>query len=382
MSYKLDRQIGIGYSSIVYSGYSKTGQRVALKVIKTDKQMPLQQFLLKNEIHFLSTLDHENILKLIDYYEEPKQTIIITELYEEGTLESNLAKIDFDQESNIYKFVSQIASAFLYLKQRNIVHNDIKPSNILVYNQKYIIADFGFSCIEGKNNFKCILGTPQYMSPETLQAGKMTHQSDMWSLGVTIYEISQGKSLFSDDYDEATKQITKNFQLIFKPNTIPWVKQIITQLLNRNSDSRLTIESLHQIVEKIHQSRRISFPKCLKSYNIEEFVKKIKKRTKYSIMIYILDGILLLSRQERKNNDIIEALSQYLRSSLYILLQQQYKFLLEITKEDINEYQENINGYLNIYELYQYIENERNLQFFKSTFNYETLQYILKKNQL
>ena len=91
--------------------------------------------------------------------------------------------------------MKDIIDGYLYLQEKKILHRDLKPANILLKNGNAKIADFGFACHEDqKNSKKYNVGTPLYMSPETLFHNKYSKENDIWSIGVIFYEMLQGRS--------------------------------------------------------------------------------------------------------------------------------------------------------------------------------------------
>ena len=91
----------------------------------------------------------------------------------------------------VRRFTAQIVIALCFLKERNIIHRDIKPKNILIHEDGIKISDFGVAKIINKHNSDqettTFSGTLQYMSPQILKQEKYTFQTDVWSLGITIY---------------------------------------------------------------------------------------------------------------------------------------------------------------------------------------------------
>lgn len=94
------------------------------------------------------------------------------------------------------KTMLEISRGYLHLSERDIIHRDIKPANILLNNGTAKIADFGFARIEKSEGCKekYNIGTPLYMSPESLHSNYYSKKSDIWSLGIVFYEILQGRT--------------------------------------------------------------------------------------------------------------------------------------------------------------------------------------------
>ena len=94
------------------------------------------------------------------------------------------------------KVMLEISRGILHLSEKDIIHRDLKPANILLHNGAVKIGDFGFARVEKGEGCKerYSIGTPLYMSPESLNSNFYSKQSDIWSLGVMFYEIIQGRT--------------------------------------------------------------------------------------------------------------------------------------------------------------------------------------------
>eukprot|EP00944_MAST-04C_sp_MAST-4C-sp1_P000179 g179.t1 len=150
-SYKLIKELGEGAYSVVYEGKHRgTKERVAIKVIKK-KGLPQTEYEnLTHEVGIMKTLDHPNIVKLIDYFDEEKACYIVTELCVGGELLDYILKDQYS-ERDAAKTMAVIAKALFYCHKNGIVHRDLKPENVLLSGSNAIIesriklADFGFA---------------------------------------------------------------------------------------------------------------------------------------------------------------------------------------------------------------------------------------------
>ena len=143
----------------------------------------------------------------------------------------------------LLKYTGQILDALIYLEDNNIVHKDIKPSNILIDSFGTIkLADFGLSAFYDKNKLsEDYSGSTAFLAPEIVS--KKPHnpvKSDIWSLGVSLYFIAVGNFPFpSDDHDTLVKAI-KTGKYIIPPNINKAIRIIITHSLLMNPDERMT----------------------------------------------------------------------------------------------------------------------------------------------
>ena len=180
----------------VYLGYYKTGQSdintmFAVKQIPSNSSMIATDALLQ-QINLLRKITHPYILKYIDAKKSPNSLFLFIEYCNKGTLEDFV--LEHPQglcEEMIRRFIAQMVIALKFLKARNIIHRDIKPKNILIHEDGIKISDFGVAKIINNHNSDqettTFSGTIQFMSPQILKQEKYTFQTDVWSLGITIY---------------------------------------------------------------------------------------------------------------------------------------------------------------------------------------------------
>jgi calcium-dependent protein kinase len=136
-------------------------------------------------------VDHPNIVKYHETYEDVKYIYLVMELCEGGELSIDTLKAsnaDSDFEALLARYLYKIAYALEHCHSQNIFHRDIKPENIMLDNNGNIkLIDFGLSIASEKiNNKKEVVGTPYYIAPEVL-SGKYDKKCDIWSLGVCLY---------------------------------------------------------------------------------------------------------------------------------------------------------------------------------------------------
>lgn len=193
--------LGKGEYSVVYCGvYTGLGNRyisyekdVAIKIITNKK---VKRYSLNNEIeisNYFKEYPHPNIVEFYDIIKKKDYTYIIMEYCDCGDLRSLLDELKKPiKEEWAQYFFSQFANGLEYLNKLNIIHRDLKPSNILLTKNRSIvkICDFGFA--EKFENIKkddTICGSPLYMAPETLNNYEYESCTDLWSVGLILYEI-------------------------------------------------------------------------------------------------------------------------------------------------------------------------------------------------
>ncbi|OJA08541.1 hypothetical protein AZE42_02456 [Rhizopogon vesiculosus] len=205
--------IGKGSSADVWKAkYSRSGHRpvdVAVKILRStslsDKRVA-EKFIRKllREARVWSTLNHPNVAGFIGIYYEQigghRIPCLVSHFYEKKTLSDNLANLT---ERQRVKFFYQVLSGLAYLHRKNVIHGDLKPTNVLVdRSSTAVLSDFGFSRVLEASGFTTSStispGTIRYMARELLDpkctttAPLATMQSDIWSAGMTGLEILSG----------------------------------------------------------------------------------------------------------------------------------------------------------------------------------------------
>ena len=203
--YKLISLIGEGGMAAVYKAYQPGVERhVAIKVLPQElarKEEFLGRF--RHEARVLAQLQHPHILPVFDYGETAGYPYIVMPLMQNGTLATLLQGQPLE-EGKITRIISQVGGARDYAHERGLIHRDIKPSNILLDESKNcLLSDFGIARIlEATARFTVtggVLGTPTYMSPEQGRGDEIDGRSDVYSLGVVLYEMVTGRVPFQAD---------------------------------------------------------------------------------------------------------------------------------------------------------------------------------------
>lgn len=142
---------------------------------------------LEKEIEIMEESNHPNILRLLEAVEEEGIQYMILEYCDGGTLSEYISKGGHEMD---YIFCIEIILGIEYLYSKGIMHRDIKPQNILICEGHIRITDFGFSReVEEDDVLSTFCGSPLYMSPEIFTEGSYNEKSDIWSLGVILYEV-------------------------------------------------------------------------------------------------------------------------------------------------------------------------------------------------
>ncbi|CAD8128592.1 unnamed protein product [Paramecium sonneborni] len=252
--FEMSQEIGSGYSSKVYKGqHMKTNQVVAIKVISSQTYIsPIQKSLLKNEIAILLRIDHPHLLRVYEISQSTNNTYIVSELCNEGSLEQQMKKTELTTEK-VLSILFQVSKGILALHEKKIIHRDIKPANILIKDGIYKLADFGFALIEDQIESiikRFNVGTPMYMAPEISQTNQYSDYSDIWALGIMLYEmLFKCIPPYRQDIKTFHEDILKKCQKQeFKYQSI--IKTLLFGMLQINPQDRLNINQIVKILKQ------------------------------------------------------------------------------------------------------------------------------------
>lgn len=241
-NYQVLHLIGEGCFGKVFKGRRKyTGQAVALKFISTRGKSEKDLKNLRQEMSILRTLNHDNIILLIDSFETSSDFVVVTE-YAHGELFEVFQDDRQLPESEVQLIAQQLVKALHYLHSNRVIHRDMKPQNILIGSNNVIkIADFGFarSLSHQTTVLKSVKGTPLYMSPELVQEQPYNHTADLWSLGVILYELFLGTPPFYTNSLYSLINLIINDTVKYPDNMSPDFKSFLQGLLQKNPAKRL-----------------------------------------------------------------------------------------------------------------------------------------------
>ena len=247
--YRILELLGEGGMAFVFKAKDEQLERnVAIKTLKpiyiSDSNF-VSRF--KREAQTAANLNHPNIVQIFDWGVEGNEPYFVMEYVEGTTLSSVLAKNKRVNISDALYIGSQVSAALHEAHENNLVHRDIKPGNIMITpGGKIKVTDFGIVSIQDEDSditkSGTILGTANYISPEQAQGLPVSKQSDLYSLGVVLYELISGKTPFDGDtpISIATKHLTEKPKPISELiNDIPTgVEKIVLKLLNKKQINR------------------------------------------------------------------------------------------------------------------------------------------------
>ncbi|HQI81013.1 MAG TPA: serine/threonine-protein kinase [Deltaproteobacteria bacterium] len=204
--YEIVRELGKGSMGVVYQAHDpQIGRTIALKVLRPDRVSSedfVQRFL--KEARAIGRMSHQNIVTVYDVGQDQSTVYIAMEFLEGEALNAYARDRTLTMEQ-IIDIGIQVADSLDYAHTRGIVHRDIKPQNIMVAPTGVVkLTDFGIAHVEDpeashQTQAGEILGTPNYMSPEQVMGKKVDGRSDLYSLGVILYELATGSRPFKGE---------------------------------------------------------------------------------------------------------------------------------------------------------------------------------------
>ena len=279
--YRILKKLGSGGMGDVYLAEdTRLGRKVALKLLAeelTQNRDRLSRF--DQEAYAASALNHPNILTIYEMGDEGGRHYIATEFIDGHTLRAHLSGTPMEL-MEVLEVAIQIAGALEEAHAAGIVHRDIKPENVMIRRHGHVkVLDFGLAKLTERpasedtdteavtralvqTDAGMVLGTSQYMSPEQARGKPIDERSDIWSLGVVLYEMATGRAPFTGETKtDVIVAIAKSEPAAlarFAPNLPPEFEWIVLKALRKNIDERYqTVKELESDLKKLKQ--RIEF---------------------------------------------------------------------------------------------------------------------------
>jgi serine/threonine protein kinase len=253
--YQIISQIGEGGMATVYKAYQPSMDRnVAIKVLPgqlAESAEFTQRF--QQEARIIAKLEHPHILPVFDYGESGGVTYLVMRYLDAGTLRDKMENGRPLPLGEIDRLFTQLADALSYAHSYGIIHRDLKPSNALIDSQgNLFLTDFGIaklleSASPRLTQTDAIMGTPAYISPEQAQATKVNQRSDIYSLGIILYEMVTGRVPFVAETPLAVilKHVSDPLPLpsSLKPDIPEAIEKVVLKALAKDpSDRFATVE--------------------------------------------------------------------------------------------------------------------------------------------
>lgn len=247
--YKLEKTLGEGaYGVVGKCKHRQNGQVRAVKMLSKKNITEQELKDIANEVRIVKDLDHPNVMKMYEEYEDSKYLYIVTELIEGGELFDELIRRKKFTEKDCCAIVRQLLEALSYCHANMIVHKDLKPENILLEKKQDIqsikLIDFGTAQkFDRKKKMTNIIGTPYYVAPEVLR-GSYDEKCDVWSVGVIMFILLSGTPPFNGkDDNEIMKKVAAGkyeFKADKWKNVSSEAKSLIKKMLVLDTDERIS----------------------------------------------------------------------------------------------------------------------------------------------
>jgi len=294
--YKILAKLGGGGMGVVYKAEdTKLKRAVALKFLPPDltrDEEAKERFV--HEAQAASALDHSNICTIYEIDETDDGQIFICMAYYEG--ETLKKKVSSDQlsVSSVIDIAIQIAQGLAKAHEHGITHRDIKPANVMITKEGVVkIVDFGLAKLAGQTKLTksgMTLGTVAYMSPEQARGEEVDHRTDIWALGVVLYEMITGQLPFKGEYEqavvysilcEAPKPINS-----LRTGVPMELERIVNKAISKKSDERY--QRMNELLADLKSLQKEIESGVWKEHPIKATLRKIKRSYLYGVVAGLL----------------------------------------------------------------------------------------------
>jgi serine/threonine protein kinase len=260
--YEVERVLGSGASGTVYLGVDPDGVRRALKVLPSGLRSDSSIFArFRTEIEVLRNLDHPNIVKIYEVGEESGQQFYAMEYLSGGSLAEIIEKRGAVGLGGALDVATAICSALEHAHAAGIIHRDLKPANVLLDERGQAkVVDFGIAKLtetEGVTVTRQVLGTVEYMSPEQAAGLEIDRRTDIYSLGIVLYEMLTGRVPFRS---RSVAAVLKSHQYSIPESpqewneSIPdWLNRLVLEMIAKDPARRP--RSAAAVAERIGEGR-------------------------------------------------------------------------------------------------------------------------------
>ncbi|KAF0312176.1 Myosin light chain kinase family member 4 [Amphibalanus amphitrite] len=246
--FTMGEEVGRGKFGIVYRCTDKeTGRQLAAKFVATPRKDDKRD--VEREVEIMNYLQHPGIIQIFDAFDGGKEMTLVMELVEGGELFDRVIEDDYIlTEKACAIFMRQVCAGVNFMHQKNVLHLDMKPENILCLSKtgnRIKIIDFGLARrYDPAKKLQVLFGTPEFVAPEVVNFDAIGYPTDMWSVGVIAYVLVSGLSPFMGDTDCETMANVTIAKYDFDDEAFDDVsdecKDFITKILIKDMSKRLT----------------------------------------------------------------------------------------------------------------------------------------------
>jgi len=303
--YKILDELGSGGMGVVYKAHdNKLDRKVALKFILPQIVKKKRNALKFNqEARAAASLNHPHICTVYEIDEQEGNTFIAME-YIKGPSLRELTKKGLLELEEALAFSIQIAEGLQEAHEKGIIHRDIKSSNIIVTRKNQIkIMDFGLAKIKGDpelSETRTLKGTVSYMSPEQASGKKIDHRTDIWSLGVVMYEMLSGCLPFESSHQQLVlNSILKEEPVSLKKlrRNIPYrLEKIVKKCLNKDPDRRYqNMVELKADLKQLKEEIEKGYVPSTQKTDMTDITEKIQRHKKLIAPMVFIASLLLIT---------------------------------------------------------------------------------------
>jgi eukaryotic-like serine/threonine-protein kinase len=239
--FRVISELGKGAQGIVYLATDTQLERnVAIKTILLEKPSPRIKAQLLTESRTVSKLQHPGIITLYEADEHLGKPYLVFEYVDGTSLHEYLQSKGKIPAKEAIHFMDSILNAIAYAHKRSVIHRDLTPHNIMLTdgNNKPRLMDFGIATLLGNQTDDGLWGTLKYLSPEQCENKPAIAASDIFTLGIILYEMLTGTAAFEGDNKFATVNRILNEEIKIPDNIDPGLKPIIKKALEKNPEAR------------------------------------------------------------------------------------------------------------------------------------------------
>jgi len=309
--YKILEKLGGGMGVVYKAQDLKLDRFVALKFLPhhlSADEDEKKRFV--HEAKAASALDHPNICTIYEIDEtEDGRLFIVMAYYEGETLKKKVASSQLPVNS-VIDIAIQIAQGLAKAHEHGIVHRDIKPANVMITKDGVVkILDFGVAKLAGQTRHTktgATVGTVAYMSPEQTRGAEVDHRTDIWALGVVLYEMITGQLPFKGEYEQAVMYSIMNEApepiTALRPEVPVTLEQVVAKAMAKDPEERYPhSEEMRRDLESIQNE--------LKPRTTQARVREMPRSFFYTsaavlLVVILIGGLFLWQRAEKRKNNV------------------------------------------------------------------------------
>ncbi len=258
--YQVLKELGRGGMGIVFQAHDKQlNEQVAIKILSpllSNDDQALER--LKREVSAARRVTHSNVIRIHDIAEINGLHYVSMEYFPGTNLKEHVKRTGALSQMQAYNIANQICDGLEAAHRQGVIHRDLKTQNVIIHGNQIKIIDFGLartSHMEGMTATGLIMGTPEYMSPEQVSGQKVDERSDIYSLGIILYELFTGRVPFTGDSAIAVgfKQMKEDPPLPrqLNPQLSEAVERVILHALQKDPARRYrSVSDMRQDLEK------------------------------------------------------------------------------------------------------------------------------------